>query len=90
MPAVVGVEYGGFVEGVASDPGHGSYLVTPSNTDNLPIWARSVYVVGAGDLKVTNIDGTISTIPLPANYIWPVRVKRIWADSTVTGIHAIY
>jgi hypothetical protein len=51
--------------------------------------ARWLIVQTAGNLKVTCIDGTVITIPVPVGVI-PLWVKRVWTTDTtaanITGL----
>jgi len=67
--------------------------VTPSSNNDLGRHARGVYVTGAGNLVVTlagDEDGTFVTFASHACQYHPIEVKRIWAESTATGIIALY
>jgi len=64
-------------------------LITPSDdTDIQP--TRGILIGVAGNLEVTMVGGTHLVLPVPAGYN-PLQVKRIWAaDTTATGIVALY
>ena len=65
-------------------------LITPSDTADLECASRAVSVAGAGDLRVTMIDGSEGTLFLAAGIAFPIRVTRIWdAGTTATGIVAL-
>ena len=69
----------------------GGAAITPSNTVNLPIAARAIYVGGSGDVKVTTIDGSVLTFSsIPSGSLLPVSCLRVWADSTATSMLALF
>jgi hypothetical protein len=78
--------------------GGGSYLVSPNDSQDLTIAGFEligssgvIFSETGGDIKVTCEDGKIDTFEdVPAYFIIPVRVKRVWATGTVaTRIHCI-
>jgi len=55
--------------------------VTPSDTDDLTLVSRAVYVGTPGTLRVTMRDG--GDVTLNAGQGWhPIRVSRIWSTGT--------
>lgn len=70
----------------------GGAAVTPSDTEDLPKMARSLYVGGAGAVKVDTADGsTLVFSAVPVGTLLPVAVKRVYADGTAaTLILALY
>jgi hypothetical protein len=70
-----------------TDPGYFSAAVTPSDSADLAKEARGLYIGGAGDLKVTTAGGsTVSFEALPAVFILPVRVRRVFATGQPSTI----
>lgn len=69
--------------------GSGSYTVTPSNTQDLPYPGSVIQVTVGGSLKITGMNGMVDTWVLPDGAQLPILVRRVWADSTATGIHGI-
>lgn len=73
-------------------PGLGSELtrgadVTAHDTNELAFLSRAVLVTAAGNLNVMWQDGTTQVIPVSANLMYPLRVKKILSTSTTaTGI----
>ncbi len=51
----------------------------------------SLYVGGAGDVKVTMVGGqTVTFVGVPAGTFMPIQVKRVWSTGTsATSIVAI-
>jgi hypothetical protein len=77
--------------GAVGGPGEGSAPVTPNDSADLTEIARSLYVTGAGDVKFDGADGTTDTWTVPANFVIPVAVRRVYATgTTATGIKAIW
>jgi hypothetical protein len=66
--------------------------VTPSDATNLTDTARALYVGGAGNVVLLQIDGTTVTLNAVAVGVWhPIRFNRVNATSTTaTAILAGY
>lgn len=66
--------------------------VTPSDTVNLPVGCRSVYVGGAGNIVLVSRGGnTVTFTAIPAGSVLPVMPMRINAtNTTATLIVALY
>lgn len=75
-----------------SSPAVDAVAVTPNDGADLPTMARSLYIGAAGNVVVTTANGTQTTfVGLPAGYILPLFVKRVWAtNTTATSIVAMY
>lgn len=67
-------------------------LLVTSDTVDLVTPSRSLYIGGAGTLKVTMAGGTTLTFTaVPAGVIMPLIVTRVWAiGTTATNIIALY
>ena len=64
--------------------------VAPSDTVDLAVPCRSLWVGTPGNLKVTTLGGEVVTVPDVVG-IFPVRVTRVWATATVAaGIVAMW
>ena len=74
-----------------ADPAQDAAAVTPSDTAELSPVARSLYVGGAGDVKVTTEAGTDVTFSgALAGSIIPVRCRRVFSTgTTATNIVAL-
>ena len=72
-------------------PGEGSVPITPSDsTDITGGTIYSLYVTVAGDVKFTGVDGTTDTWTVPANYLIPIAMDRVWSTgTTATGLHGV-
>jgi hypothetical protein len=71
--------------------GRGMALLTPSDVADLATTARSLYVTVAGDVRFKGLDGNTVTVTVPANFILPVAVNRLFATgTTATSIFAIW
>ena len=68
--------------------------VTPSNTVNLPLGVRALWVNGAGDLSLVGEDNVavVFTVPIgQEGRVLPLGAKRVNATgTTATGIRALY
>jgi hypothetical protein len=83
---------GGNINPGYAAPAAGAFAVTPHDTNELTYWSRSLWIGGAGTVKVTMVDGTVVTFTgVPAGTILPVRAKIVWsAGTTATTILALY
>jgi hypothetical protein len=84
---------GGVLIGGTGSAGQGMSPVTPSDTQNVVSqgYARSLYIVDAGNIHCTGLDGNEFTIAVPANFVLPVCVVKVWAAATSsTQIYAIW
>jgi hypothetical protein len=71
-------------------PGTRSFLITPSDENNLPQNARSLRVDVGGSLKFTTIGGTTDTWEVSDKETIPMQMEKIFATgTTATGIHGI-
>lgn len=75
-------------------PARNAASVTPSDTDDLPVYAKALYIGTAGDLQVTLTNMAVGTSVVladhPAGYA-PLQVKRVWdASTTADDIVALY
>jgi hypothetical protein len=67
--------------------------VTPSDSADLAFTTKGVFVIGAGNLKVTMAEDTVPVVftGVPAKTYLPISVSRIWATlTTATGIMALW
>jgi hypothetical protein len=81
------------VSSKSSAPARKVAAITPHNTNELTLVARSLYITTGGDLKITavdDVDADAVTITVPDNFILPVVVKKVFATgTTATGIFAL-
>lgn len=56
--------------------------VLPSDTTDIAVTSRAIYVGGAGDLRVTLSEGDTVTLSAAGAGWHPIRVNRIWATGT--------
>ncbi len=71
-----------------SDPGGRLFLVTPSDTVDIPGGLSSmIYISVAGTLQVTDQSGAIVSLPSMIAGWHPIRARRVWStNTTATGI----
>ena len=63
------------------------YAITPNDGADLTVAARGIWVGGAGNIKVTTIDGQTETLNgALAGSVIPVCVKRVWATGTTATL----
>lgn len=66
--------------------------VTPSDSADLAMTTRGLYVGVAGNVKITLAGGsTVTLTDLASGVVHPLRVSRVWStDTTATGIVAVW
>jgi hypothetical protein len=66
--------------------------VVPSDTNELPNVARSLYITGAGNLKfIARGDAVAVTMAVTAGQTLNIRIRQVFATgTTATGILAEY
>lgn len=65
-------------------PATNAAAVTPSDSADLAVFARALWVGQAGDLVVTMLGGQTVTLA-GASGLLPVRVRRVRATGTTAG-----
>ncbi len=65
-------------------PATGGAVITPDDATDLTEIARSIFCTTAGTIKVTCYDNTTFTQTVPAGFILPVLVRRVWSAGTTT------
>lgn len=74
-----------------SSPIDGAALITPSDSTDLPSVARTIYVGGAGNLRVTLPSGADVTFINVGEGFQPIIASRVWATgTTATNLIAGY
>ena len=63
--------------GSLGTPAQGHFAVTPSDTVDFTVVARSLFVAVAGDVTVVAYDGTVALYTVPAGAIIPVVCRRV-------------
>ena len=82
MPADASTSTVGF-DGPAQD----AFAITPSDGAALTLYARALYVGGAGDVKVQTRKGTTVTFSaVPGGSILPVGVGQVFATGTTATL----
>jgi hypothetical protein len=83
--------------GGLGEPATHAVAITPNSAADIAVWSRALWIgsiAGGTDLVVTtvdDVDGQFSTFAgLAAGTLLPIRVKRIWATSTVSSILNLY
>lgn len=64
--------------------GRGMVVIAPSDSADLATTVRSLYVTAAGDVKVKCVDGSIVTLTVPANFVLPVAINRVFVTGTTS------
>lgn len=75
-----------------SDPAIGATAITPSDTAELDMNMKGIYVGGAGNIKLETADGsTVTFASCAAGSILPVVAKFVFStDTTATALIALY
>jgi hypothetical protein len=71
-----------------------AFAITPSDTDELPMITRAIYVGGAGDIAVILADDTpvgssgssITLKAVPVGTVLPMRVRQVWSTNTTATL----
>lgn len=82
----------GYPSSRSYDPATSAAAVTPHDTNELSNVTTRVFVGGAGNLKVTMMDGTDVTFTgVTAGSVLPIRVRRVYSTgTTATNIAAMW
>lgn len=78
--------------GDAQIVGIGAVDITKHDSTELNPYSRWIFCGGAGNLKVTCVDGSVATFTgVTAGSIIPVAAKLVWSTgTTTTNMTAIY
>lgn len=73
-------------------PAASAIAVTPSDSADLSVFTRGIYVGTGGDLVVTTVNGqTVTFKNLAGGMVHPICAKRIWStNTTATDILGVY
>lgn len=72
-------------------PADRHFAITPSNTTDLAITPRAIFVGGAGNVVIRDIAGVDVTYTFPAGSVFSFRAVRILATgTTATNLVGIY
>lgn len=70
-----------------TDPAHIAYDIIPDDLADLPHVTVALNVEAPGKVRVTTLDGTISSVSIHPGHAFPIRVRRVWqTGTTATGI----
>ena len=73
--------------GLQSPPTH-SFVITPSDTTELPFVTRAVYVGAAGDItaRLAGDTGSVTFKAVQAGSTLPIRARQIFATGTTAAL----
>ncbi len=66
-------------------PGYDAEAVTPSDSTDLTVTSRALYVGTSGDVRVTAASGAVVTFANVPEGILPMRVSRVHASGTTAS-----
>jgi hypothetical protein len=74
-------------QGGLQSPPRNAFGIAPSDTLELPLVTRAIYVGGAGDLTLRLAGDTAAQIikAVPVGAMLPLRVRQIYATGTVAS-----
>ena len=77
---------------VSISPATRAFAITSSDTADLAVNTRGLYVGGAGNVKVDTLGGdTVTFTGLASGVIHPISVKRVYSTlTTATTIIGVY
>lgn len=68
-------------------PADDAYMITPSDSENLPVQVRAIRAANGGDLHVITYSGTERTLTLLDGEILTLVVRKVFATgTTATGL----
>jgi hypothetical protein len=80
-----------------SSQARGAAAITPSDTVDLPVYAKALMVTAAGTVSVLPIaeyvQGNTTAVALgnlPVGYIIPIQVARVFASGTSATVIGLY
>jgi hypothetical protein len=75
-------------QGGLQSPCRSSFVITPSDTSELPFVTRAIYVGSAGNITARLAGDTASVAfnGLASGSILPIRTRQIFATGTTAGI----
>jgi hypothetical protein len=63
------------------------FAITPSDSTDLAITPKAIFIGGAGNISLTGADGVSVAFPVSAGQVLPLRAVRVRAtNTTATGI----
>jgi hypothetical protein len=73
-----------------TSPAVAHYVVTPSDSADLPVRPRAIFVQGAGTAALQDRDGQVVTYDLAAGAVLSIRPVRVLASGTTAQLVAWY
>jgi len=73
-----------------TSPAVAHYTITPSDTADLPVRPRAIYVNGAGIAALQDNDGEVVSYDVQAGAVLTLRPKRVLATGTTAQLVAWY
>jgi hypothetical protein len=79
--------FANFQGGLQSPPSN-SFVITPSDTTELPFVTRAVYVGATGDitLRLAGDAGSVIFKAVPVGTMLPIRARQIYATGTTAAL----
>lgn len=73
-----------------SSPALNHYTITPSDTVDLPVRPRAIFVSTDGDAVLQDVGGVNVTYPVTAGTVLTIRPTRVLATGTTATLVAWY
>lgn len=83
--------FSNFSPGLES-PANNAFAITPSDTVDLPVVTRAIYVGGGGSIAVilAGDASSVTLVAVPVGSFLAIRAKRVLASTTATNLVGFY
>lgn len=70
------------------DPADGAFVITPSDLEDLNVYARGIYISTAGDVAVDMANGdTVTFSNLAVGVVHSLRIRKVYSTgTTISGV----
>jgi len=74
-----------------TEPARGAIAITPSDSTDLSVIVRGLFIGGTGNLTVNMSGGSVTFYNVQQGTVLPIRVTRVFATgTTATNILGLY
>jgi hypothetical protein len=67
-----------------------AFAITTSDTVDFQVQTLGIMCTVAGNIVAVWEDDSTTTLPISANIIYPLKVRRLGASTTATGLFGFY